>query len=115
VDPDRWEFANERFVRGGRELLREIRRKKPATHSQQQQQQHDADGALAPFTEVEKLGLEKQIEMLKRDKSVLLLELVRLQEQQQNTEHELQVLKPDSLLRVFLWPFFYDAFEYCAS
>ncbi|CAK9199638.1 unnamed protein product [Sphagnum troendelagicum] len=92
VDPDRWEFANERFVRGGRELLREIRRKKPATHSQQQQQQHDADGALASFTEVEKLGLEKQIEMLKREKSVLLLELVGLQEQQQNTEHELQVM-----------------------
>ncbi|CAM6011508.1 unnamed protein product [Sphagnum balticum] len=92
VDPDRWEFANERFVRGGRELLREIRRKKPATHSQEQQQPHDADGALAPFTEVEKLGLEKQIEILKREKNVLLLELVRLQEQQQNTEHELQVM-----------------------
>jgi hypothetical protein len=42
--------------------------------------------------EVGRLGLEKEIEMLKRDKSLLMLELVRLRQEQQNTEHELQVL-----------------------
>ncbi len=42
--------------------------------------------------EVGKAELKKEIEMLKRDKNVLMLELVRLRHEQQNTDHELQVL-----------------------
>ncbi len=91
MDPDRWEFANEGFLRGRRELLRGIHRRKPAAHSQQQQQA--TDGSLGPSMDEEKLELERQVEMLKRDKSVLMLELMRLRQVQQNTEHELQVLK----------------------
>ena len=82
VDPDRWEFANEGFLRGRRDLLRTIHRRKPATHAQQQH---------GTCVEVGKFGLEGEIERLKRDKNSLMLELVRMRQQQQNTERELQV------------------------
>lgn len=35
VDPDRWEFANDQFIRGRRDLLRDIHRRKPSNNPQQ--------------------------------------------------------------------------------
>jgi len=81
VDPDRWEFANEGFLRGRRDLLRSIHRRKPATHAQQQ------GGGV----EVGKFGFEGEIERLKRDKNALMVELSRLRQQQQDTERNLRV------------------------
>ncbi|BAT96675.1 hypothetical protein LR48_Vigan02g004000 [Vigna angularis] len=87
VDPDKWEFANEGFLRGQRHLLKIIRRRKSSQQPQVPQQSMDH------CVEVGRFGLDGEIDGLRRDKQVLMMELVKLRQQQQNTKNHLQSME----------------------
>ncbi|CAN1311581.1 Heat stress transcription factor A-8, partial [Linum perenne] len=74
VDPDRWEFANDGFIKGKKHLLKNItRRKNPQ--------------------EVEKVDLWKEIENLKIDKNAVTQELVKLRQHQETADEKLLLLR----------------------
>ena len=78
MDPERWEFANEEFIRGHMHLLKNIHRRKPVhSHSPQTQVNHGP-----PLADSERREFEEEIGRLRHEKCALLADLQRQAQQQ---------------------------------
>ncbi|XP_060181421.1 heat stress transcription factor A-6b-like [Lycium barbarum] len=82
VNPDQWEFANEGFLRGQRHLLKTIRRRQTSNFHLGQASNQGIDS----YIELGKLELDREIDRLRREKQVLVMELVELRQHQQTTK-----------------------------
>ncbi|KAK4366261.1 hypothetical protein RND71_014141 [Anisodus tanguticus] len=82
VDPDRWEFANEGFLGGQKHLLKTIKRRRNVGQSMNQQ-------GSGLCIEIGYYGMEEELERLKRDKNLLMTEIVKLRQQQQSTRNQI--------------------------
>ncbi|MBA0660159.1 hypothetical protein Goklo_012208 [Gossypium klotzschianum] len=78
VDTDRWEFANDRFIKGRKDLLKNIARRK---YSQGSEQQNN-----------ENFELWMEVENLKTAKITLMQEMVKLRQYNKSAAIRLQTI-----------------------
>ncbi|RCV06462.1 hypothetical protein SETIT_1G164400v2 [Setaria italica] len=84
IDPERWEFANEYFVKGQKQLLKNIHRRKPIhSHSHQPGALPDNERAL----------FEDEIDRLSREKTTLQTDLWKFNQQQSGAMSQIEDLE----------------------
>ncbi|KAL5137116.1 Heat stress transcription factor A-3 [Glycine soja] len=82
IDTDKWEFFNEAFQRGKKHLLKNIQRRRSS-----QSQPVGSYIGIGSSTEAGGSEVEIEIERLRKEKTMLMEEVVDLQQEQRRTAH----------------------------
>lgn len=83
IDPERWEFANEDFVKDQKQLLKNIHRRKPI---------HSHSNPQGSLVDAERAAFDEEIDRLSREKAALEAKLSRSKQQQSTLKHQLEDL-----------------------
>ncbi|XVF84566.1 hypothetical protein PTKIN_Ptkin17bG0047200 [Pterospermum kingtungense] len=83
IDPERWEFANEDFLKDQKHLLKNIHRRKPI---------HSHSTPQGSLVDSERAGFEEEIEKLSREKAALEANVLRFRQERSAEKHQLEEL-----------------------
>ncbi|XP_010049469.2 heat stress transcription factor A-2 [Eucalyptus grandis] len=82
MDTDRWEFANRGFQEGKKHLLKNIRRRRKLS-------EHTKTSNSSVASDYPEAGKEAELEMLKKDQEALKSEILKLREEREHSQHEI--------------------------